>query len=271
MRKILLIALSGFIWIAANAQKSGSVKGIIFDTIANQPVAAATITVLQRSDSSLITFTMTNNRGEFSLTNVPYGDYRLLVTHVNYYNVNKFFTLNEAHKNVDLANVQVSDKTKVLEEVVVMAEAPPVTLIGDTVQYNAGSFKTKPNSVVEDLLKKMPGIQVEKDGTVKAQGQEVKKVLVDGKEFFRTDPKIATKNLPADAVDKVQVYDRQSDMAQLTGFDDGQSEKTINLKLKKDKKKGVFGKVNAGGGTEGRYQGRFNVNSFKGARQMSVI
>jgi len=271
MKKILLIVLTGFIWLTSFAQKSGSINGIVFDTIAKQPVVAATITVLQRSDSSLVTFTMTNNRGEFSLTNVPYGDYRLLVTHVNYHNVNKFFTINEAHKNVDLANVQVSDKTKVLEEVVVMAEAPPVTLIGDTVQYNAGSFKTKPNSVVEDLLKKMPGIQVEKDGTVKAQGQEVKKVLVDGKEFFGTDPKIATKNLPADAVDKVQVYDRQSDMAQLTGFDDGNSEKTINLKLKKDKKKGVFGKVNAGGGTDGRYQGKFNVNSFKGARQMSVI
>jgi hypothetical protein len=271
MKKILLIALSGFIWLAANAQKTGNIKGIVFDTIARQPVAAATITVLQRSDSSLVTFTMTNNRGEFSLTNVGYGDYRLLVTHVNYHNVNKFFTINDANKSIDLANIEVSDKNKVLEEVVVMAEAPPVTLIGDTVQYNAGSFKTKPNAVVEDLLKKMPGIQVEKDGTVKAQGQTVNRVLVDGKEFFGNDPKIATKNLPADAVDKVQVYDKQSDMAQLTGFDDGQSEKTINLKLKKDKKKGGFGKVNAGGGTDGRYQGKFNVNSFKGARQMSVI
>ena len=271
MKKILLIALSGFILIAANAQKTGNVRGIVFDTIAKQPVGAATITVLQRNDSSLVTFTMTNNRGEFSLTNLGYGDYRLLVTHVNYHNVNKFFTVNDANKSIDLANIEVSDKNKVLEEVVVMAEAPPVTLIGDTVQYNAGSFKTKPNAVVEDLLKKMPGIQVEKDGTVKAQGQTVNRVLVDGKEFFGNDPKIATKNLPADAVDKVQVYDKQSDMAQLTGFDDGQSEKTINLKLKKDKKKGVFGKVNAGGGTNDRYQGKFNVNSFKGARQMSVI
>jgi len=271
MKKILLIALSGFIWLTSSAQKSGNVKGVVFDTIARQPVPAATITVLQAKDSSLVTFTMTNNRGEFSLANVPYGDYRLLVTHVNYHNVNKYFTVNDAKKNIDLANIEVSDKNKVLEEVVIMAEAPPVTLIGDTVQYNAGSFKTKPNAVVEDLLKRMPGIQVEKDGTVKAQGQEVKRVLVDGKEFFGNDPKIATKNLPADAVDKVQVYDKQSDMAQLTGFDDGQSEKTINLKLKKDKKKGVFGKVNAGGGTEGRYQGKFNVNSFKGARQMSVI
>jgi hypothetical protein len=271
MKKILLVLLSGFFWMAASAQKNGTIKGVVFDTIAKQPVSAATITVLQSKDSSLVTFTMTNSRGEFSLTTVPYGDYRLLVTHVSYHNVNKYFTINDANKNIDLPNIEVSDKNKVLEEVVVMAEAPPVTLIGDTVQYNAGSFKTKPNAVVEDLLKRMPGIQVEKDGTVKAQGQEVKRVLVDGKEFFGTDPKIATKNLPADAVDKVQVYDKQSDMAQLTGFDDGQSEKTINLKLKKDKKKGVFGKVNAGGGTEGRYQGRFNVNSFKGARQMSVI
>ena len=271
MKKILLIVVSCFIGVISFSQKTGGVKGIIFDTISKQPVAAATITVLQRSDSSLVTFTMTTNKGEFTLNNISYGDYRLLVTHVNYHNVNKYFTINEAHKNVDLANIEVSDKNKVLEEVVIQAEAPPVTLIGDTVQYNAGSFKTKPNSVVEDLLKKMPGIQVEKDGTVKAQGQEVKKVLVDGKEFFGNDPKVATKNLPADAVDKVQVYDKQSDMAQLTGFDDGNSEKTINLKLKKDKKKGVFGKVNAGGGTDGRYQGKFNVNSFKGARQMSVI
>ena len=271
MKKILLISLSGFIWLTISAQKSGNIKGVVFDTIAKQSVPAATITVLQAKDSSLVTFTMTNSRGEFSLANVPYGDYRLLVTHVSYHNVNKYFTVNDANKNIDLANIEVSDKNKVLEEVVIMAEAPPVTLIGDTVQYNAGSFKTKPNAVVEDLLKRMPGIQVEKDGTVKAQGQEVKRILVDGKEFFGTDPKIATKNLPADAVDKVQVYDKQSDMAQLTGFDDGQSEKTINLKLKKDKKKGLFGKVNAGGGTEGRYQGKFNVNSFKGARQMSVI
>jgi hypothetical protein len=271
MRNAILLIIFCLISKTLPAQKSGSIRGIVFDTISKQPVASATITILQKNDSSLVTFTMTNNAGIFSLANISYGDYRLLITHVNYHNSNKYFTLTDSSKNVDLGNLIVNDKNKVLEEVVLQAEAPPVTLIGDTVQYNAGSFKTKPNAVVEDLLKKLPGVQVEKDGTVKAQGQEVKKVLVDGKEFFGNDPKVATKNLPADAVDKVQVYDRQSDIAQLTGFDDGQSEKTINLKLKQDKKKGVFGKVNAGGGTEGRYQGRFNVNSFKGARQMSVI
>ncbi len=271
MKKYLLIILAAFFYTISVAQKNGDIKGIVFDTISKQPVAAATITLLQKKDSSLVSFTMTNSSGVFTLNNISYGEYRLLVTHVSFHNVNKFFIISDSTREVDLGNIAVSDKNKVLEEVVLMTEAPPVTLIDDTIQYNASSFKTKPNAVVEDLLKKLPGVQVEKDGTVKAQGQEVKKVLVDGKEFFGTDPKIATKNLPADAVDKVQVYDRQSDIAQLTGFDDGQSEKTINLKLKQDKKKGVFGKVNAGGGTDGRYQGRANINSFKGARQMSVL
>ncbi len=271
MKKILLILFSAFAWTIGFAQKSGSVQGIIFDTISKQPVAGATITLLQKKDSSLVSFTMTNNAGVFTLNNISYGEYRLLVTHVSYHNTNKYFSISDSSRNKDFGNIPLSDKDKVLEEIVLQAEAPPVTLVGDTIQYNAGSFKTKPNAVVEDLLKRLPGVQVEKDGTVKAQGQTVNRVLVDGKEFFGNDPKVATKNLPADAVDKVQVYDRQSDIAQLTGFDDGQSEKTINLKLKQDKKRGVFGKVNTGGGTDGRYQGRFNVNAFKGARQMSIL
>lgn len=239
------------------------------DTLAKQPVSNATITVLKKKDSALVSFTMTDNAGRFELTGMDAGEYRLLITHVNYHNKTVFFNLKDEKK--DLGNIVMLDKAKVLEEVVVNAEAPPVTLIGDTVQYNAGSFKTQPNSSVEDLLKKLPGVKVDKDGTVKAQGEKVQKVLVDGKEFFGNDPKIATKNLPADAVDKVQVYDKLSDQAQLTGFDDGNSEKTINLKLKKDKKKGYFGKINAGAGTDDRYQGKFNVNSFKGARQLSAI
>ncbi len=190
---------------------------------------------------------------------------------MNYHNSSKFFTITDANRSADLGNVIVNDKSKVLAEVILAAEAPPVTMINDTIQYNAGSFKVQPNASVEQLLKKLPGVKVEKDGTVKAQGETVNRILVDGKEFFGNDPKVATKNLPADAVDKVQVYDRQSEQAQLTGFEDGNSEKTINLKLKKDKKKGVFGKINAGAGNNERFEGKFNVNSFKGARQFSAI
>lgn len=271
MRKIFLLLLSACFTTALLAQKNGSVKGLAFDTISKQPVSSATITVLDRKDSSLVSFTMTGNDGRFQLAGLANGDYRLLITHVNYHNSNKYFSITEGVKNADLGNLVLNDKTKVLEEVVLANEAPPITLINDTIQYNAGSFKTPPNASVEQLLKKLPGVKVEKDGSIKEQGEKVTKVLVDGKEFFGNDPKVATKNLPADAVDKVQVYDKQSDQAQLTGFEDGNYEKTINLKLKKDKKKGLFGKVNAAAGNKERYEGRFNINSFKGARQFSAI
>jgi Outer membrane protein beta-barrel family/Carboxypeptidase regulatory-like domain len=271
MRKTFFFTFFLILTATVLAQKNGIVKGIAFDTISRQPVAAATISVLEKKDSSLVTFTLTGSDGRFELRGLANGEYRLLITHVNYHNSNKYFTISDSSRIVDMGNLAISDKTKVLEEVVLAAEAPPITMINDTIQYNAGSFKVQPNANVEDLLKRLPGVKVEKDGTIKAQGEKVNRVLVDGKEFFGNDPKIATKNLPADAVDKVQVYDRQSDQAQLTGFEDGNYEKTINLKLKKDKKKGLFGKVMAGAGTKERYEGRFNVNSFKGARQLSAI
>lgn len=271
MRNLCLVF--GFLGLAfcASAQKNGSIKGVAFDTLSKQPVASATISVLEKKDSSLVTFTMTDNAGRFELKGIPNGEYRIMISHVNYHNSNIPFKISDENKNPDLGNITMNDKTKVLGEVVVTNEAPPVTLDGDTVVYNANSFKTVPNANVEQLLKKLPGIKVDKDGTITAQGEKVTKVLVDGKEFFGNDPKIATRNLPADAVEKVQSYDKQSDQAQLTGFDDGNYEKTINLKLKKDKKKGVFGKATAGAGDKERYEGRFNVNSFKGARQMSAI
>ena len=271
MKQIFFLFLLAFLSLGAAAQRNGVVRGVIMDTISKQLVAGATLTVVQRSDSSLVSFTMTDNAGRFEIRGIPHGDFRLLITHVNYHNSNRYFSIKEGKNEVDLGNITFYDAKKVLAEVVVTAEAPPVTMIADTIQYNAGSFKTVPNASVEELLKKLPGVKVEKDGTIKAQGEKVNKVLVDGKEFFGNDPKVATRNLPADAIDKVQVYDKSSDQSQLTGFDDGNSEKTINLKLKKDKKKGVFGKIMAGAGTNDRYEGRFNVNSFKGARQMSVI
>lgn len=266
-----LVILFGLGLLPGHAQKNGTVKGVAYDTMAKRPVTDATVTLMLRKDSSLVGFVMTDNAGRFTLGEIAPGDYRLLITHVAYHNMSARFSISDSIKQQDLGQLVMNDRTKVLDEVIVKSEAPPVTLVGDTIQYNAESFKTPPNASVEQLLKKLPGVQVDKDGTVRAQGQKVNKVLVDGKEFFGRDPKMATKNLPADAIDKVQVYDKQSDQSQLTGFDDGNSEKTINLKLKKDKKKGTFGKAMAGAGTSERLEGRFNVNSFKGARQMSVI
>jgi hypothetical protein len=271
MKNFYSFILVLFICSSSFAQKNGIVRGIAYDTISKQPVSGATVTLMVRKDSSLQSFTMTGRDGQFELKGIPNGEYRLMISHVNYYNTNKYFRITDSSKVFEAGNLVLNDKTKVLEEVVIAAEAPPVTLVNDTIQYNAGSFKVQPNASVEQLLKKLPGVKVEKDGSIKAQGEKVTRVLVDGKEFFGNDPKIATRNLPADAVDKVQVYDKQSDQAQLTGFDDGNYEKTINLKLKKDKKKGVFGKISGGAGNQDRFENKFNVNSFKGARQVSAI
>ena len=264
---ILILTIAFFV----QAQNKGNVRGTLMDTVTRQAIGDATITILQAKDSALVTFSRSNNAGVFNVEFLDKGNYRMLVTHVGYRNLSKFFEINDNNKSVDLGYIAMNNKSLMLDEVTVSQEKAPVTLRNDTVEYNAGSFKTKPNSVVEDLLKKLPGIQVDKDGKIKAQGEEVKKVLVDGKQFFGNDPKVATKNLPADIVDKVQVFDKKSDQSQFTGFDDGNSEKTINLSLKQDKKNGMFGRATAAVGNKDRYQGNFNINQFNGERQISAI
>jgi hypothetical protein len=263
---LLLFAIT-----AAQAQKNGTVKGIVIDTLIKKPVASATITILKKSDSSLVSFTITDPDGRFDMTGIAKGSYQLLITHVNYHSTSRDFVLDDNKGYADIGTVIVNDKNIKLKEVVIAAQAPPITMIGDTVQYHAGSFKTPPNASVEKLLKKLPGIEVAKDGTITAHGKKVGRLLVDGREFFGNDPTIATKNLTADIVDKIQVYDTQSEKAALTGFDDGEGIKTINVKLKADKKKGLFGKLMASGGTADRYAAKGNANMFKGTQQMSVI
>src|SRR5262249_50846342 len=231
----------------------------------------ATVTIMNASDSSLVSFSRTDQTGGFAIKSLGKGKFRLLITHVGYRNISKNFILSDSVRELDFGFLVINNKSELLKEVTVTQEAAPVTIKNDTTEFNAASFKTKPNAVVEDLLKKLPGIQVDKNGTIKANGEEVKKVLVDGKEFFGNDPKIASKNLPADAVDKVQVFDKKSDQAQFTGFDDGNSQKAINLTIKPDKKNGIFGKVTAGAGGDDRYEGRANINQFKGGQQLSVI
>jgi hypothetical protein len=271
MKRFYLFVFLLLCKLAATAQHDGSIRGLLMDTAIRQPVQDATVTVMDAKDSSLIAFSRTEQNGRFSVKGLGNGKFRLLITHVGYRNASRNFMLSDSVREIDLGYMILSNKSDLLKEVTVTQEAAPVTIKQDTVEFNAGSFKTKPNAVVEDLLKKLPGIQVDKNGTIKANGEEVKKVLVDGKEFFGNDPKIASKNLPADAVDKVQVFDKKSDQSQFTGFDDGNSQKAINLTIKQDKKNGVFGKATAGAGSNDRYEGRANINQFKGSRQLSLI
>jgi hypothetical protein len=160
---------------------------------------------------------------------------------------------------------------KNLAEVTIKANLVEMEVKKDTLEYNAAAFKTRPNAVVEDILKKLPGIEIQSDGSIQAQGKTVKNIYVDGKKFFSNDPQAATKNFPAESVDKIQVFDKKSDIADFTGIDDGVRETTINIKLKPNFKKGTFGYGTAGYGTDNRFDMKSNVNDFKGERQISLL
>ena len=271
MRVFLWAALVMLIAPAVWAQRPGAVNGRLMDTILHQPVANASVTLLRPADSMLITYTLTTDKGVFVLTGVPRGSYYLTITHIQYRPLQVPVTVSGSGVAVEMGVLVMHDRSDTLGEVTVKAPPPPITMIGDTLQYNAGSFKVPPNSNVEELLRKLPGVEVGRDGSIRVQGRPVTDVLVDGKQFFGHDPKVATRNLQADAVDKVQVFDRLSDQAQWTGFNDGNGHQTINLKLKDDRKKGAFGTVRAGAGTSGRYAGQGNINAFTGNHQLSVI
>lgn len=254
------------------AQKvSGSISGTLQDSATSTALYDATISIIKAQDSSLVSFTLSNNNGYFEIKNLDTSRYVLLVSYGGFQSLKKPFAITAANPQLNLGRVVMQQSFTTLDEVVVTDQVP-VKVKGDTLVFNANSFKVnKPNATVEDLLKKLPGMQVEKDGTVKAQGENVQKVYVDGKEFFGNDPKLATKNLSADMIQEVELYDDMSEQAKFNGIDDGSRSKAINLKLKKDKKRGLFGQVSAGYGTDERFVTSARANFFKGATQVGVF
>ena len=269
MKQLYFFLVCLFVTTISLAQTSGTIKGKLVDSVGKQSLKDASITVLESKDSTLEVFGLAKSDGSFELKNISFGKMLVQITFQGYQPINKTITLSKENAVVDLGDVNMLVQSKDLQEVIV--QTSPIVIRKDTIEYNAGSFKTKPNAVVEDLLKKLPGVEVAKDGTIKAQGETVSRVLVDGKRFFGDDPKMATKNLPPDMVDKIQVYDAQSDQSAFSGFDDGTRTKTINITTKKDKRKGLFGKVMAGGGNDGRYESSLNFNRFNGNQQISFI
>lgn len=250
------------------AQSKFEIKGVVIDTN-NLPLSGATVILLNAADSVLAGFSLSNNEGLFQLKNNTPGDYILQVTYVGYADHSEPITL--ARNPFDRGAIQLEAQSALLDEVVVKAEHVPIRIKNDTIEYNSAAYQTQPHAVVEDLLKKLPGVEVRRDGSIRAQGEQVDNILVDGKPFFGDDPQIATKNLPADAVDKVQVFDKKSEMAEFTGIDDGREQKTINLSLKEDKKSGYFGRLEGGFGTDDRFEGKANINRFSSKSQLSFI
>jgi CYTH domain-containing protein len=197
------------------------------------------------------------------------GKFILLITYPAYADYVATFSLDSVHSSLDFKQVNMKSKAKLLNEVIIKGQGAAIKIKGDTTEFNAASYTIQPNDKVEDLLKKLPGIQVDKDGKITAQGKTVPKVLVDGEEFFGDDPTLVTKNLRADMVDKVQLFEKSSDQAAFTGVDDGQKTQTINIKLKEDAKNGYFGKVDVGGATDDFYTAQLLFNKFKGKEKFS--
>jgi hypothetical protein len=268
MKKIILILFVAVSW-TATAQKF-SIKGQLLDTL-NNPLPSATVLLLNPKDSSLVNFGVGDAQGNFELRNVTRSEHLFKVTFLGYRPHWQKVTPPETGTVADLGKIKMEAASSELEAIEIAADRAPVTVKRDTIEFNAGSFKTKQNAVVEDLLKKLPGVEVDNDGNITAQGEQVRRVTVDGKNFFGNDPKLATKNLPADAIDKVQVFDKKSDQTAFSGIDDGQREKTINLELKEEKRNGAFGTMMAGAGTDDRFQGRVNMNRFSKGKQLSFL
>lgn len=261
----LLLLLVG----TARAQ---NITGKMFDNAENKSVPNAVVAILKPADSILIKFTRTDKEGNFELKNIPPGKYIFMVTHPRY--ADFLDDITTTADGLQLNTVKFIPKSQLLQEVFVR-NGGAIKIKGDTISYVADSFKVGANANVEELLKKLPGIQVDKDGKIKAMGETVEKVLVDGEEFFGDDPGMAVKNLRADAVKEVQVFDKKSEQSEFTGIDDGTKQKTINLKLKDDKKKGYFGKAEAAAGPLKKIDNRYNTNlmfnAFKGKRKIAVF
>jgi len=215
---------------------SALVKGMVSDSTEKKSLSGGSVLILQKSDSIIVKHTRTDNTGNFQIKDIPPGHYLLLVTYPAYADYVDELEIKDSLPHT-LPPIGLVLKSKLLEAVVVSGNKA-IRMKGDTLEFKADSFHTQAGATVEELLKKLPGIQVDSKGQITAQGQTVKKVLVDGEEFFGDDPTLVTQNLRADMVDKVQLYDKKSEQASFTGIDDGQRDKTINLKLKDNKKNG---------------------------------
>lgn len=266
----LALLLSWCISFTVVAQNPNSIKGIVADTANFSRLQNATISILNAKDSTLYKFTRAAENGTFSISSMKKGDFILLLTYPNYADFVTTFDLTEEKNSLDFKLINMNSKAKLLNEVIIKGQATAIRIKGDTTEFNAAAYNIKPNDKVEDLLKQFQGIQIDAQGKITAQGKAVEKVLVDGEEFFGDDPTLVTKNLRADMVDKVQLFEKSSDQAAFTGVDDGQKTQTLNIQLKEDKKQGYFGKVDAGYGTDDFYQIQAMINKFKNKEKIAA-
>ncbi|MCR9081329.1 MAG: outer membrane beta-barrel protein [Cyclobacteriaceae bacterium] len=274
MKKIIPLILLVVSFLSSNsifAQRSQTqperkLTGIVIDGTINQPMVGANVQIKTLADS-LLRGAVTDGQGKFEIVRPDIPQVKIEITFIGYEKISKVHNLRDAS---DLGRLVLMEDTKELGEVLIEGQVPVGEQRGDTTSFNANAFKTMENAQAEDLIRKMPGITMQ-GGQLQAQGEAVQKVLVDGREFFGSDPSIALRNLPADAIERVEVLDQRSDQSRLTGFDDGNYSKTINIILREDRKNGQFGRVYGGYGTDERYSGGGSLNFFNGDRRFSIL
>lgn len=265
-KKRLSVTLFAFLFSLSSFAQYTTVSGTVKDTTEKKNLALASVNILRAKDSVLVKTVRTSSKGEFAIERIAVGNYIIMVSYPQYADFTDKITVGATPT---VLNIAIDTKAHILKEVIVKNTVSAIRVKGDTTEYKADSFYVTPNADVQELLKKMPGIQVNAKGEITAQGEKVNKVLVDGEEFFSDDPAVVTKNLRADVVDKVQVFDKKSDQAVFTGIDDGQKSKTINLQLKEDKKNGYFGKAEVGSNFNQFGNGKLMTNAFKGKRKIA--
>lgn len=270
---MLLVAMLLLTVCTAWAQSKFDISGVIIEKGTNEAVLGANVRIVTTtSDSTMVAGAATDINGAFSLKKVDKGNYALMITYIGYQTrVMPLDLTKEKNKKVDLGYLTLTPDTKLLQEAVVTAQAAKMQMRGDSMIYNADAYRVAEGAVLEDLVRKLPGAKIDADGTIKINGKEVKKILVDGKEFFLNDKEVALKNLPTNIIDNIKAYDRKSDLARVTGIDDGEEETVLDLTVKKGMNNGWFGQLNGGIGTEKRYSARANVNRFNGSNQYSLV
>lgn len=266
MKRIFL--LSVIITLASWTLQAYNVSGKICDA-QGEPLISASVRLLTPKDSTAVKGVVSDAQGRFSIPNINQGRYIVETSYVGY--ENKYNNINVTNQNIKLGTITLNESSIMLKGTTVIGVKTPITVKEDTVEFNADSYRTAPNAVVEDLLKRLPGVEVGSDGSITANGKTVKKILIDGKEFFADDPTVASRNLPVNMVDRLQVVDRKSDLARITGVDDGEDETVINLTVKKGMNNGWFGNAEAGYGTDDRYKASFNVNRFWNSNQITFL
>lgn len=267
-RNLKLAAFIVIMALSALSAAAYTITGSVVDE-ENLPLPAATVRLVTAKDSTYVSAVTTQDNGRFAIRNITDGNYKLIASYLGYRQY--IMTLKVSGKNISASTIALEPSSIQLKEATVTGIRTPIKVMQDTVEFNADSYKTQPNAVVEDLLKRLPGVEVDSDGKITANGKEVTKILVDGKEFFSDDPTVASRNLPVDMVDKLQVVDRKSDLARITGVDDGEEETVINLTVKKGMKNGWFGNAEAGYGTDDRYAANFNINRFWNDNQFTLL